>query len=90
MLGKSPSIQVQHLVEQLATFTSHFATTKWGGKHGFLPPVLSEAKMRPAAENNTLDFERLKKSELINPRTEDRTQVIEILQLQAYHKVKWQ
>ena len=81
---------VRHLVEQLATFASHFATIKWGGKHGFLPLVLSKAKMRPASGNNNLDCERLKKTDLINPRIEDITQGIEILQLQADQKVDWQ
>ena len=28
---------VRQLVKQLTTFASHFATTKWGGKHGFPP-----------------------------------------------------
>ena len=45
IFGKPTLHSVQHLFEQLATFTSHFATTKWGGKHGFLPIGLSEAKM---------------------------------------------
>ena len=49
---------VQHLVEQLTAFASHFTTTKWGGKHEFLLLVLSEAKMRQAARNNNLDCER--------------------------------
>ena len=66
IFGKPTLHSVQHLIEKLATFTSHCATTKWGGKHGFLPLVLSEAKMRPAAGNSDLDCNRLKKPELLN------------------------
>ena len=41
-----PSLNfVRHLVEQLTTFASHFATTKWGGKHRFHPLVLNKAKI---------------------------------------------
>ena len=68
IFGKPNLHSVHHLVKQLATFASHFATTKWGGKHEFLPLVLSKAKMRPAAGNNNLDCERLKKPELIKPK----------------------
>ena len=55
IFGQPNLHSVQHLVEQLATFESHFATTKWGGKHGFLPLILGEAKMRPAAGNSNPD-----------------------------------
>ena len=65
---------MRHLVKQLATFASRFATTKWCGEHGFPLLVLREAKMIPAARNNNLDCERLKKPELVNPRIEDSTQ----------------
>ena len=68
IFGQPTLHSLQHLVEQHATFASHFATTKWGGKHGFLPLILSKANMRPAARNNNLDCERLKKLDLTNPR----------------------
>ena len=67
IVGQPALHSVQHLVKQLATFTSHFATTKWGGKHRFLWLVLSEARMRPAAGNSNLDCKQLDKPELINP-----------------------
>ena len=65
---------VRHLIEQLATFSNVFATTKWGGKHRLLLLILSKSKMRLDARNNNLNYERLKKPELINPRIEDITQ----------------
>ena len=69
-----PTLQsMGQLIEKLETFASHFATTKWGGKHGLLPLVLSKAKMKPAAGNNNLDCKSLNKPELINQRTEDIT-----------------
>ena len=40
---------LQNLIKQLTTFTSHFETIKWGGNQGFLPLILSEAKMRLTA-----------------------------------------
>ena len=54
IFGQPTLNSMQQLFNQLETFASHFTTTKWGGKHGFLPLVLSEAKMRPAAGNNNL------------------------------------
>ena len=43
---RKPTLKsVKHLAEQLTTFSIYFTTTKWGMKHGFLPLVLSEAKM---------------------------------------------
>ena len=74
IVGQPTLHSVQHLVEQLATFVSHFAKIRWGGKHGFLTIILDEAKMRPAARNNNLDCGRLKKPELVNPIIEDSTQ----------------
>ena len=90
IVGQPTLNSIQHLVEQLATFASHFATTKWGGKLRFLPLVLSEAKMRPAAGNNNLDFERLKKPELIKTRIEYSTSSRKLLKFQVYQKVEWQ
>ena len=58
-----------------------------GGNHGFLPLVLSKDNMRPAAGSNNLDYERLKKPELINPIIEDITLGLELLQFQADQKV---
>ena len=88
IFGKPTLYSVQHLVKQLEKFASHFATTKWGGKHRFLPLVLSEANIRQATGNNNLDYERLNKPELINPRIEDITQGQELLQLQEDQKIK--
>ena len=86
IVGQHTLHYVQQFVEQLATFAIHFATTKWGGKHGFLPLVLSKSKMIPATMNNNLDYERLKKPELLNQKIEDSTQGRELLQLQADYK----
>ena len=56
----------------------------------FLQIIISKANMRPAAGNNNLDYERLKKPELVNPKIEDSNQVWELLQIQADQKVEWQ
>ena len=45
IVGQFTLNSLQHLVNQLATFASHFTTIKWGGKHGFLPLVLRKAKI---------------------------------------------
>ena len=81
---------VRHLVEQFANFASHLETTKWGDKHGFFPLVLSKARMRLAAGENNIDFERLVKPDLLNPRIKDDTKRCELLQLQEDHKVECQ
>ena len=46
--------------------------------------------MRPAAGNNNLDFERLKKPELIKTRIEYSTSSRKLLKFQVYQKVEWQ
>ena len=46
--------------------------------------------MRPAVGNNNLEYERLKKLELLNPIIEYKTQGRELLQFQADQKIKWQ
>ena len=90
IVGQPTLRYVQHLVEYLVTFASHFATTKWGGNHGFLPLILSEAKVQPTARNSNIDCERLKKPDFLNPIIEDSTQGREILQFQADQEVEWQ
>ena len=65
-------------------------TNEWGGKHGFYPLVLSEAKMRLVDGNNNLDCKRIDKNKLLNPRITDSTKRYNLLQLQEYHKVEWQ
>ena len=61
-----------------------------GGKHGFLPLVLTNTKMRLAAGNHNLDCERIEKPELLNPKLEDYTKGSELLQFKEDHKVRWQ
>ena len=87
IVGQPTLNSVQHLVKQLKTFASHFATTKWGGKRRFLPLVLSKAKMRLAAGDHNLDCKRLEKPEILNPRIEDSIKGREFLQLQEDHNV---
>ena len=88
IVGQSTFNSVQQLVEQFASFVSHFVTTKWGGKHGFLLLFLREAKMRLAAKNKKFDCKRLEKSKLLNPRIEYSTQCHKLLQFQVGHKVE--
>ena len=73
---------VQHLANQLAIFAIHFATTKWGGKHGILPLVSIKTKMCLAAGDNNINCKRLSKPEFFNPIIKDNTKGREILQLQ--------
>ena len=63
---------------------SHFATTKWGDKHGFLQLLISNAKLCLAAGDKNLEYDRITKPELLNPNIEDDTKGQEILQLQEY------
>ena len=66
---KQPTLNsMRHLINQIATFASHGATTKWGGKHGFLPLVLSEEKIRLDSGINNLYCKRLENPELLNTR----------------------
>ena len=88
IVGQLTPHSVQYLVEQLAIFMSHLATTKWGGNQRFLPLVLSNARMRPATRNINLDCKRLKNPEIIKPRIKYITQGRDIFKLQADQKVK--
>ena len=49
IVGQPTLNSMQHLVNQLAELASHFATTEWVGKHGFLQLVLTKTKMCLAA-----------------------------------------
>ena len=73
IVGQPSLDSVRHLVDQLATFASHFATTKWVGKHEFLPLVLSKAKMRLAAGDNSLDCKWVDNTDILNPRIKEAT-----------------
>ena len=86
-VGQPTLNSVWHIVEHLTTFTIHFATTKWGGKRGFLPIVLSEPRICLAARDNNLNLERLAKPEILNPKTKDKTKGFKLLHLQEDQKV---
>ena len=60
-----------------------------GGKHGFLPLVLTETKMRLAAGNQNPDRKRIENPKLLKPKTEDKIKVHELLQFQENYKVNW-
>ena len=75
IVGQPTLNSVHHLAEQLAT-------TKWSGKHGFPPLVLSEAKMRLTDGDNNFNCKQLANPELLNQKIEDNTKGSEILQLQ--------
>ena len=60
-----------------------------GGKHGFLPLVLTKTKMRLAAGNQNPDRKRIENLELLKPKIEDNIKVHELLQFQEDHKVNW-
>ena len=79
ILGQPTLNSMQHLSKQLV---SYFATTKWGGKHGFLPLVLSEAKISLTVGDNNLNCKRLSKPDLLNPKIEDDTKWRKLLQFQ--------
>ena len=87
IVGQPTFNSVQHLAKKLATFASHFATTKWGGKHSFLPLALGEAKIRLTARDNYLNCERVSKPKIFNPKIEENSKVRKLLQLQEGHKV---
>ena len=86
ILGQTTLNSGRHLFNQIADFVSYFSTTEWEGKHGFLPLVLVETKIRLAAGNQDLDCGRIKNPELLNPKIEDNTKGRKILQFQEYHK----
>ena len=90
IVGQPNLNSVRQLVEQIVAFVSHFATIKWGYKHGLLPLLLREAKMRLAAGCNTLNCERLSNPKLLKPNIKDDTKGREILQIQEEQKVQWQ
>ena len=81
---------VRNLAKQSLSIMSHFATTKWGGSQGFLPLVLSKAKISLIARDNTLDCKRLANPKLLNPKIRDNINGYKILHIQADQKVQCQ
>ena len=71
IMGQPNLNSVRHLINQLADFAIHLDTTKWGGKHGLLPLVLTKTKMRLTAGNQDLDCGRIKRPEILKPKIED-------------------
>ena len=90
IVGHPTLNSVRHLVNQLATFASHFATTKWGSKHGFLPLVLTETKMSldPGVQN--LEYGRIKWPKILNPKIEDNNKRRKLLHIQEEQNIHWQ
>ena len=89
IMGQPTLNSVRHLVSQLAEFTSHFATTEWGGNHGFLLLVIIETKKRLFDWIQDLEYGRIKWPKTLNPKIEDNTKGHELLQLQKDHKINW-
>ena len=90
LIGQPTRHSVRHLIDQLAGFTSHFSSPHWGGRHGYLTLVISDAEMRPVMGDAALDCERLPLPERINAQITDATVGRALLQLQEEHKVEWQ
>ena len=80
---------VRNLANQLATFMSHFTTTKWEGKHSFLPLLLTKTKIRLDAGNQDLNHGSIKRPKLLKLEIKDDTKGREILHFQENHKVNW-
>ena len=68
IMGQPTLKSVRHPAKQLATFASHCATIKWGGKHNFLPFVLSKTKARFTAMDKNFDRKLIAKPNLLNPK----------------------
>ena len=77
---------VRTLIEQLANFLSHFNTTTWGGRHGYLPLVINQAKV---TSDENLDCVQLKKPALIHPNIANYTKDRDLFQLKEDHKLRW-
>ena len=90
IVGQTNLNSVRHLVGQIATSASHLATTKWGGKNGFLLLVLTETKICLAAGIQDIKYGRIKRPKLLNLKIEYDTKGRGILQIQEDHKVHFQ
>ena len=80
---------VHTLVEQLTAFASHFNTTTWGGRHGYLPLVLNQKIMRFVTTDNSLNCVRLKKPALAHPNIANNTKGRDLVQLKEDQKLRW-
>ena len=90
IMGQPTLNSIRHLVNQLASFASHLATTKWGGKNGFLLLVLTETKICLAAGIQDIEYGRIKRPKLLNLKIEYDTKGRGLLQIQEDHKVHFQ
>ena len=82
LIGQPTRHSVCHLIDQLAGFTSHFSSSHWGGHHGYLSLVLSNAEMRLVMGDAALDCARLPLPARINAQITDATVGRALLQLQ--------
>ena len=81
LIGQPTRHSVRHLIDQLAGFTSHFSSSHWGGRHGYLTFVLSEAEMRLVTGDADLDCARLPLPARTNAQITDATVGRALLQL---------
>ena len=58
-----------------------------GGQARFLLLVLTKTKVRLADGNQNFDCERIKNTELLNPKIEEDTKGSELLRFQEEHRV---
>ena len=89
IVGQPTLPAVRKLVEQLSTYSSHFHTNAWGGRHGHLALVLDQAKMRVVTTTAALDCSRLDKPELVHPAIDKKTKGRDLLEFQEKQKQKW-
>ena len=89
IFGQPTLPSVRTLVEQLAAFASHFDTTTWGGRHGYLPLVPDQKKMCLFTTDGSLNCAWLKKPALIHPNTANDTKGRDLVQFQEDHKLRW-
>ena len=90
LIGQPTRHSVRQLIDELAGFTSHFSSSHWGGRHGYLSLVLFDAEMRLVTGDAALDCSRLPLPAHINTRITDATVGHALLQLKEEHKVECQ
>ena len=59
VVGQPTTSTVNHLRQQIAKIAAAVKTTSWGGRHGHLALVLTEAKYRSITGDPTIAINRL-------------------------------
>ena len=86
--GQPTKTMVNHLKHQCAKLPSSVTTTKWGGRHGYLPLVINEEEFQSITKDDTATTGRLDTPPITPDGLTNSTTHINQTKRKAKHKIK--